>query len=275
MSTVPAMNSLLQSNASQARYYRSSGRSVPCPCKTPEGFRDPEFHLSFPKYGLSAWSISPGVIPAGKKVKYQFIAVDAAGTPMSPAINSAEITDVANFQVTLTISWPDGGNFTGGKFNVYRFEDGNGPYQIASLPWKTVNQIVDNAPFQPGGTAPSPQPIPVLCNEAGEISNPLDFFVKAFVQPIQSTRATRLSTEYLQEVFGVIEADDHLGIFPVVWSGTRLDFRDWSQHGDDFVEYDGQRFFVVNANMIPDPGDGNPEHHWEIGLRVIRSDGLE
>lgn len=104
---------------------------------------------------------------------------------------------------------------------------------------------------------------------------PVDIMVKGFVQPIQSTRATRLSTEYLQEVFGHIEADDHLGIFPVVWSGQRLEFSDWSQHGDDFIEYDGQRYFVINANMIPDPGDGNPEHHWELGLRVIRSDGLE
>jgi len=105
-------------------------------------------------------------------------------------------------------------------------------------------------------------------------ANPVDVIVKAFVQPIQSTRATRLSTEYIQEVFGNVEADDHLGIFPVVWGGNRLEFSDWSQSGDDFIEYDGQRFFVINANMIPDPGDGYPEHHWEIGLRLIRTDGL-
>ena len=28
-------------------------------------------------------------------------------------------------------------------------------------------------------------------------------------------------------------------------------------------------YIVVNANMIPDPSDGNPEHHWEIGFRLI------
>jgi hypothetical protein len=32
---------------------------------------------------------------------------------------------------------------------------------------------------------------------------------------------------------------------------------------------------VINSNVIPDPGDGNPKHHFEIGLRLIRADGLE
>ena len=105
-------------------------------------------------------------------------------------------------------------------------------------------------------------------------TNPVDVIVKAFVQPIQSTRATRLSTEYIQEVFGQVEADDHLGIFPITWNGVNLKFDMWSQSGDDFIEYDGKRFFVINSNIIPDPGDGNPKHHFEVGLRLIRTDGL-
>jgi hypothetical protein len=104
--------------------------------------------------------------------------------------------------------------------------------------------------------------------------DPIDVIVKAFVQPIQSTRATRLSTEYIQEVFGQVEADDHLGIFPISWGGVELRFDQWSQSGDDFIEYNGKRFFVINSNIIPDPGDGNPKHHFEVGLRLIRSDGL-
>jgi hypothetical protein len=166
MSTVPSFTTLLNTHASVARFYRSSDAGIPCPCRTPEGFRDPGWHLSAP--------------------------------PDTP-----------------------------------------------------------------------------LCNEAGLLpANPIDVIVKAFVQPIQSTRATRLSTEYIQEIFGNVEADDHLGIFPVNWGGKRLEFNDWSQSGDDFIEYSGERFFCINANMIPDPGDGNPEHHWEVGLRLIRSDGL-
>lgn len=161
-STVPQFLDLLAVHASDTRFYRGSDSSVPCPCQTPEGFRDPQWHLQ------------------------------------------------------------------------------------------------------------QPAPKPPLCNESGMLPvAPVDRIVKAFIQPIQSTRATRLVTEYIQEMFDHIEADDHLGIFPITWQGTYLEFRDWSQSGDDFIEYDSQRYFVVNANKIPDPGDGNPDHHWEVGLRLI------
>jgi hypothetical protein len=103
----------------------------------------------------------------------------------------------------------------------------------------------------------------------------VDMIVKAFMQPIQSTRATRLETEILSALFGEIQADDHLGIFPVEWNGIRLEFREWGRSGEDFVEYNGDRYIVVNANMIPDPADGNPEHHWEIGFRLITQEPLD
>ena len=108
------------------------------------------------------------------------------------------------------------------------------------------------------------------CNEQGMLSgDTTNISVKAFVQPIQSTRATRLSSEYFIQLWGEVQADDHLGIFPVNWQGQRLEFREWSQAGEDYIEYNGRKFLVVNANMIPDPSDGNPEHHWEVGLRLI------
>jgi hypothetical protein len=100
-------------------------------------------------------------------------------------------------------------------------------------------------------------------------NNSVDISVKAFVQPIQSTRATRLSEEYLQQMFGTIQGDDHLGIFPYTWSGQLLNFNDWPQTGSSYVVYDGRKYLVVNANLIPDPDDGNPHHHWETGLRLI------
>jgi len=115
-------------------------------------------------------------------------------------------------------------------------------------------------------------PLESVCNEEGMLpdpSNEIDFALKAFVQPIQSTRATRLSTEFLTQMFGQVEADDHLGIFPEEWNGSSLDFYDWSQSGDDYIIYNGRKFLVVNANLIPDPSDGNPRHHWELGLRLI------
>lgn len=109
-----------------------------------------------------------------------------------------------------------------------------------------------------------------VCNEQGMLSGPTtSMWVKCWVQPIQSTRATRLSAEYIGMLVGEFQSDDHLGIFPVYWNGTRLEFREWSQHGEDFIEYNGRRFMVVNANLFADPLDGNPEHHWEVGLRLM------
>jgi hypothetical protein len=166
MSTVPQFTGLLLLKGSDAVYHKDSGL-VPCPCRTPEGFRDPEWHLAHP-------------------------------------------------------------------------------------------------------TEP-------ICNEAGFLPDPTtttNISVKAFMQPIQSTRATRLSTEQLVQMFGEIQADDHLGIFPCEWSGTALDFYNWGTSGEDYVGYNGRRFTVVNANLIPDPDDGNPFHHWEIGARLISSAAL-
>jgi hypothetical protein len=111
-----------------------------------------------------------------------------------------------------------------------------------------------------------------VCNEAGMLSSSNDTVnlpVKAFVQPIQSTRATRLQTEYFVQMFGEVQTDDHLGIFPCDWEGWELNFFDWPQVGTSFILYQNRKFIVVNANLIPDPDDGNPKHHWELGLRLM------
>jgi hypothetical protein len=113
-------------------------------------------------------------------------------------------------------------------------------------------------------------PAAPVCNERGMLPNgTIHLTVKAFVQPIQSTRATRLQTEYVVAMFGEIQADDHLGILPESWQGTKLEFWNWSQAGEDYLIYNTRKFNVVNANLIPDPSDGNPRHHWEVGLRLI------
>jgi hypothetical protein len=115
-------------------------------------------------------------------------------------------------------------------------------------------------------------PAAVMCNESGMLPGVgVNMTVKAFMQPIQSTRATRLSTEQLIQMFGEIQADDHLGIFPFTWANQQLNFRDWGRAGEDYLIYNGEKFTVVNANLIPDPDDGNPAHHWEIGARLIES----
>jgi hypothetical protein len=160
LSTVNQFNQLLNSHGSAVVYHRENSSTVDCPCLTPEGFRDPEWHLAHP-------------------------------------------------------------------------------------------------------TEP-------VCNAEGKIPIITQYGIKGFVQPAQSTRATRLSDEYMQQLFGQVQADDHIGIFPIEWDGNTLDFSDWSQHGDEWVQYDSKKFFIVNSNKLPDPSDGNPNHHYEVGLRIIR-----
>lgn len=160
MSNVPRFLNLLSERASDATYHREAG-AVPCPCRTPLGYRNPKWH-------------------------------------------------------------------------------------------------VDN-PTEP------------VCNEQGLLNAVVvEFPVKAFVQPVQAGAVRRLTGEYVAQMFGDIQMDDHLGMFPLSWGGNSLDFHGWSQAGEDYILYDGRRFLVVSANKIPDPADGQP-HHWEVGLRLVKT----
>jgi hypothetical protein len=115
-------------------------------------------------------------------------------------------------------------------------------------------------------------PLAEVCNEAGILPGTVtNIGVKAFVHPAQSAAVRRLTSEYINAMFGEVQGDDHIGIFPITWSGTTLDFLNWSQAGEDFVMYDSRRYLVVNANKIPDPADGNENHHWEVGLRLMKT----
>lgn len=109
-----------------------------------------------------------------------------------------------------------------------------------------------------------------VCNEQGFVTvNVTQVGVRAFVQPVQAGAVRRLTTEYVQQLFGEVQTDDHLGIFPLSWGGVPLNFYDWSQAGEDFVLYDQRRYVVVSANKIPDPSGGGL-HHWEVGLRLVK-----
>lgn len=115
-------------------------------------------------------------------------------------------------------------------------------------------------------------PLEPVCNEEGFLSPTVqEVAVRAFIQPIQSSHATRLSDEAMVMMFGEVQTDDHLGIFPLVWNSTALDFYDWGNAGEDFILFDGRRFTVVNVNKIPDPSGGG-FHHWEVALRLMRTE---
>jgi hypothetical protein len=116
------------------------------------------------------------------------------------------------------------------------------------------------------------RPTAPVCDPSGHLPDPaatVDVAVKGFVQPVTSARGAKLPPETIIEMFGLeVETDDHIAMFPVYWNGVFLNFYNWGRSVEDFVEYNNRRFTVVNANMIPDL-DGNPEHHWEVGLRLV------
>src|SRR6266498_5426663 len=68
-------------------------------------------------------------------------------------------------------------------------------------------------------------PLAPVCNEVGLLPGLVtSVAVKAFIQPAQSAAVRRLTTEYVNAMFGEIQGDDHLGIFPLEWGGVTLDF---------------------------------------------------
>lgn len=115
-------------------------------------------------------------------------------------------------------------------------------------------------------------PAEPVCNEAGMLPQPgttAEFMVRAFVQPVQSGAVRRLTSEQLLQMYGEIQMDDHIGFFPVEWKGSLLNFYNWGEATEDYIVYNNRKFIAVSTNLIPDPADGNPWHHWEIGLRLL------
>jgi len=111
-----------------------------------------------------------------------------------------------------------------------------------------------------------------VCDAAGMLAvsgDILEITIKGFVQPVQSGAVRRLVAEQLVGMFGEIQTDDHVAMLPCSWQGTLLNFFGWGQSGEDWIIYNSRTFQVVSTNLIPDPADGNPRHHWELGLRLV------
>lgn len=111
-----------------------------------------------------------------------------------------------------------------------------------------------------------------ICNEQGKLDPAVtELSGKAFVQPVQSGATRRLTSDYAIQLFGEVQQDDHVGMFPEKFNGVTLDFNEWDQSGEDYILYDSRRFLVVNVNRIPAPDTGEL-HHIETGLRLIKSE---
>lgn len=109
------------------------------------------------------------------------------------------------------------------------------------------------------------------CNAAGFIPQPTEFTVKGFVQPAFSA-GSRGGMNRITQLFGEVQTDDHVGMFPMVYRNHVLNFDNWSPAGEEYIEYKGMRFLVVGWSIIPDPHDSSKSHHWEVGLRRINRD---
>jgi hypothetical protein len=114
-------------------------------------------------------------------------------------------------------------------------------------------------------------PLAPVCNELGMLPVITAFTFKGAVQPVSAGGMRRSRTsELVERLFpaGEIRTDDHIGIFPTVWNSNQLDFDLFTDTGESYLIYDGRRFIVVAADKLPDI-DGDPDHHWECGLRLV------
>lgn len=142
---------------------------------------------------------------------------------------------------------------------IYHREDGGEP-----CPCRTPEGF--RSPSWHRGHPEAPE-----CNEQAFLALTTEYAIKGVAQPAQ-TRYTR-ADQRANALLGEIQMDDRLGIFPCEWDGHVLNFDDWSDAGEDFIVYDNRRYVVVAADKLADV-DGDPNHHWEVGLRLIKTERL-
>lgn len=282
-STVPQFIKLLKNRGSSAVVYKADeATSILCPCRTPEGYRDPEFHLKW-KGWIDSIAGFVGAAPNDaikfgptygvSQVEYQFFLDADYNVPVAPPMSTslavgADIDElIVRFKLDVApysfVAYRQLHNLNGDPLGWNRLG------VFSNLPIVNgLHQWYDTSPVALANPA-DPFAIP-SCDAEGKVENPLwKVPVKAFVQPVQSGAVRRLTSEFLAQMFGEVQSDDHLGIFPCSWLGKDIDFTDWSMSTRDYVLYNGQKFTVVSVNLIPDPATGDPKHHWEVGLRLI------
>lgn len=108
-----------------------------------------------------------------------------------------------------------------------------------------------------------------VCNEEGMLAVVTEFTIKGSIQPV-ITGYSRPS-QRANQLLGDIERDDKIAILPCTWSNQSVDLSDWSEAGSDYLVYDGSRYAVVSYDAFPDV-NGDPRHHYEVGLRLLSAD---
>lgn len=233
--------------------YHREDAGAPCPCITDLGHRDPKWHKAHPPT-----PIAPTV---GAPIVWKWNGVNVVTVTYINQATGRLKQLRAPFVIVNSPTAADAGTFS------MLFTPTASPFTVGLYDYNSATLLSQHA-FSAGEAFGAGFPV---CNEHGEV-DPIvtNMPIRGFVQPVQSGATRRLTSDYLVQMFGEIEADDHLGIFPTAWKGIPLEFQRWSQAGEDFLTYNGRRFIVVNANLIPDPANGEP-HHWECGLRVVKN----
>ena len=144
-----------------------------------------------------------------------------------------------------------------GAPTTFHREDGG-----ESCPCRTPEGFRDPAWHRANSAAP-------VCNEQGFLSAViLDINIRAVINPPR--KRGNLGADRVDALLGEVQKGDRIGIFPTSWQGFTLNFRDWSDAGEDYVIHDGLRYVVVESDKVTDI-DGDPNGHWECGLRLVKT----
>lgn len=311
-----AFERLVQKKGADVHWHREIGGNI-CPCVTPEGFRDPEWHRQNP---------SAPVCNNDGRLVYTEI-TRPAGWTTNTTLNTLLDSMIAAQNVGSTTSYPlsDPYIFAAGyELNIDLITgtwtvEGELPVSIVAGPGHendSADQLIAqfcNFSVVPvgiydlvadtiilgrrclliasksgtvldwsnyginGGTVvplPSTNAESIWHDASLTIQHGIlqDHVVKAFVQPAFFGTRSR-STQFILNAFGELEADDHIGIFPLESNGFEVDFSDWSDSGSDWIDFNGMRFVAITWNRVPAPDNSSVNHHWEVALRRINING--
>ena len=289
--TIPQLVELLNTMGSDVMYHREEPGS-PCPCLTPEGFRDPAWHRTHVQ-GDSIYTPLPVSLqaavdnafantqqPDGIDVAIFFAWVVDQYTTLVVNTYGRGFTDYTEAMQSLVDAGVSTAQTDWGLLGSSKVDGAGRQWFFSTIPGVALDNYPDMTTtshtaatgdfnMQSIGVAKTQYMTNPMCNEEGIIPFVTTAPVKASIQPATLGQRGR-AAERANQLLGEIQRDDHFGIFPVTWGGVTLDFSAFSDSGDDFIVYDGRRFLVVAADKIPDI-DGDPNHHWEVGLRLIKS----
>lgn len=241
MSHVAQFEARAKRNGSAIIFHREDGGSV-CPCVR-GGARDPEWHVANP--------LEPKCNQVGHyNPDERFLRTAVAALP------SRDGTAVWSFVTDgVTYELQQGSS----NLQLEAIDEDRGPNHRVTGLHAANNDPMDVDVFHitvANGRWPNVNLYPVIVTKT----------IKGFVQPAQVLRGNSRETT-IQLFGGQVERDDHIGIIPYRYSGSVIDFQNWSAAGEDWIEYNGRRYLVVAANLVPDPASGIP-HHWELALRL-------